>query len=154
MTLTTNSDVGQTIGLCRLLPRAFGPQNFMKNRCAVLSRLVGRTSRSAPGLLTRQASGAGTPRAVPEVRPTVRLPGFSTLSGAQSAALAFLIAAAFLAGCGQAKEKEAAGGAEPEAPTPVMVEAASLGAIDRVVAAAAVLYPVNQSNVTSKINAP
>jgi hypothetical protein len=23
--------VGQTIGLCRLLPRAFGPRNFMKN---------------------------------------------------------------------------------------------------------------------------
>jgi hypothetical protein len=22
--------VGQTIGLCRLLPRAFGPRNFMK----------------------------------------------------------------------------------------------------------------------------
>src|SRR3984893_9568304 len=78
MTLTTNSDVGQTIGLCRLLPRACGPQNCMKNRCAVLSRLVGRTSRSAPGLLTRQASGAGTPRADQEVRPTVRLPGFSS----------------------------------------------------------------------------
>ncbi len=58
-----------------------------------------------------------------------------------------------LAGCGKAKEKEAAGG-ETEAPTPVMVETAVRGAIDRVVTADAVLYPVNQSNVTSKINAP
>jgi HlyD family secretion protein len=41
-----------------------------------------------------------------------------------------------------------------EAPTPVMVEAATRGAIDRVVMADAVLYPINQANVTSKINAP
>src|ERR1700678_907009 len=26
-------EVGQTIVFCRLLPRAFGPRNFMKNRC-------------------------------------------------------------------------------------------------------------------------
>jgi HlyD family secretion protein len=59
--------------------------------------------------------------------------------------------AAMLAGCGNAKEKETA---ETEAPTPVMVETAVRGAIDRVITADAVLYPVNQSNVTAKINAP
>src|ERR1700731_4732929 len=44
MTLTTNSDVGQTIGFCRLLPRAFGPQNFMKN-CGLY---VGRVANLRP----------------------------------------------------------------------------------------------------------
>ena len=43
---------------------------------------------------------------------------------------------------------------EAEAPTPVTVETAVKGAIDRVVTADAVLYPVNQAPVTSKINAP
>jgi HlyD family secretion protein len=66
----------------------------------------------------------------------------------------FAVVAAFialLAGCGKAKDKEAA---ETEAPTPVMVEAAVPGAIDRVITADAVLYPVAQSSPTSKINAP
>jgi HlyD family secretion protein len=58
---------------------------------------------------------------------------------------------ALLAGCGR---KQAEGGEESEAPTHVLVEAASRGAIDRVVEADAVLYPVNQANVTSKISAP
>src|SRR6266571_6494155 len=35
--------VGQTIGLCRLLPRAFGPRNFMKKwGRSTLSRPFGR----------------------------------------------------------------------------------------------------------------
>jgi multidrug efflux pump subunit AcrA (membrane-fusion protein) len=72
------------------------------------------------------------------------------------AAPACLIAIVLLAGCGKSKPKEeaAAGGEEAEAPTPVMVETAVRGAIDRVVTADAVLYPVNQSSVTSKISAP
>lgn len=64
---------------------------------------------------------------------------------------AVLIAAlVVLSGCG--KEKEQA--KEAEAPTTVMVEAAVYGAIDHVVTADAVLYPINQANVTSKISAP
>jgi multidrug efflux pump subunit AcrA (membrane-fusion protein) len=58
-----------------------------------------------------------------------------------------------LAGCGKKKDKdEAAGEAEP--PTAVMVETAGRGAIDRVVTADAVLYPIDQANVTAKISAP
>ena len=63
----------------------------------------------------------------------------------------FMIAALMLGGCGKAKD-EAAG--ETEAPTPVMVENAVLGAIDHVVTADAVLSPINQANVTPKISAP
>lgn len=62
-----------------------------------------------------------------------------------------LTAAILLASCGK---KEAQSGEEAEGPTPVTVEAAVLGAIDRVIAADAILYPVNQANVTSKISAP
>jgi HlyD family secretion protein len=58
---------------------------------------------------------------------------------------------ALLAGCGK---KQAEGGEEQEAPTHVLVETATRGAIDRVVEADAVLYPINQANVTSKISAP
>jgi HlyD family secretion protein len=61
-----------------------------------------------------------------------------------------MVAAALLAGCGKAKEKAA----ETEAPTPVMVETATLGAIDHVVTADAVLFPISQTNVTPKISAP
>src|SRR5579863_3469194 len=58
-----------------------------------------------------------------------------------------------LAGCGKGSAtKEAAG--EQEAPTPVTVEPAVRGAIDHVVTADAVLYPINQANVTPKISAP
>src|SRR5580692_3286659 len=58
-----------------------------------------------------------------------------------------------LAGCGKkAAAKE--GGEEAEAPTPVTAEPVLRGAIDHVVVADAVLYPVNQSNVTPKIAAP
>jgi HlyD family secretion protein len=60
--------------------------------------------------------------------------------------------AILLAGCGKTKPKAAE--AESEAATPVTVETAVKGAIDRVVTADAVLYPVNQAPVTSKISAP
>jgi len=63
---------------------------------------------------------------------------------------ALMIGAAFMAGCGKAK-KEAA---EEEAPTPVQVEEARRGPIDHIVTADAVVYPINQSNVTAKIAAP
>ena len=62
-----------------------------------------------------------------------------------------VVTVALLSGCGKAKEKEGEG---PEAPTPVMVETAVLGAIDHMVVADAVLYPINQANVTPKISAP
>ncbi len=60
-----------------------------------------------------------------------------------------LIVIAILCGCGKAKEKE-----EAEAPTPVQVDDVTRGPIDLIVNADAVLYPVNQANVTSKISAP
>jgi HlyD family secretion protein len=65
--------------------------------------------------------------------------------------LVLLATAIGLSGCGK---KQAASTEESEGPTPVTVEAAVLGAIDRVIMADAVLYPVNQANVTSKISAP
>jgi len=55
-----------------------------------------------------------------------------------------------LTGCGSAK-KEAA---DVEAPTPVQVDTVRKGPIDHVVTADAVLYPVNQANVTAKIASP
>jgi len=55
------------------------------------------------------------------------------------------------AGCGKKVEKEVA---EGEAPTPVLVEAAVRGAVDYMVTADAILYPINQANVTPKISAP
>jgi HlyD family secretion protein len=57
-----------------------------------------------------------------------------------------------LIGCGKTKEKEAA--TESEAPTPVLVEAAVRGAVDHLVISDAVLYPINQANVTAKIASP
>ena len=65
-----------------------------------------------------------------------------------------IAAAALLAGCGKSSEKTAAGGEAAQAPTPVTVETAGLGAIDHVVSADAVLYPINQANVTAKISSP
>ncbi len=63
-----------------------------------------------------------------------------------------LLLLALLSSCGKDKEKE--GEKESEAPTPVTVEAAVRGAIDRMVIADAVLYPINQANVTAKISTP
>ncbi|MGD1091205.1 MAG: efflux RND transporter periplasmic adaptor subunit [Bryobacteraceae bacterium] len=57
-----------------------------------------------------------------------------------------------LAACGKGKKTE--DGEGPEAPTPVTVETAGLGAIDHVVTADAVLYPINQANVMPKLTAP
>src|SRR5207248_1183648 len=68
--------------------------------------------------------------------------------------LTFLVAAALLlSSCGKAKEKEAEA-AEGEPATPVQVDTVTRGPIDLMVEADAVLYPFNQSNVTSKIAAP
>src|SRR4051812_11692144 len=58
---------------------------------------------------------------------------------------------ALLAACGKDDKKEAA---EAEAPTPVQVDDITRGPIDLIVNANAVLFPVNQANVTSKISAP
>ncbi len=58
---------------------------------------------------------------------------------------------ALLGSCGKGGEKEAA---DAEAPTPVQVDDVTRGPIDLIVNADAVLYPVNQANVTSKISAP
>src|ERR1700722_102349 len=52
--------------------------------------------------------------------------------------------------CGKTAEKAAEG----EAPTPVLVEAAVQGAVDYMVTADAILYPINQANVTPKIRPP
>ena len=52
------------------------------------------------------------------------------------------------------RQEGSCGRRRSEAPTPVTVETAVRGAIDRVVTADAVLYPVNQANVTAKISAP
>jgi multidrug efflux pump subunit AcrA (membrane-fusion protein) len=55
-----------------------------------------------------------------------------------------------LCGCGKKAETEA----EKEPVPAVMVEPVVRGAIDRLISADAVLYPVNQANVTPKISAP
>ena len=68
--------------------------------------------------------------------------------------LCLIAAGALLSGCGKGKVSAEGGGEGAEPPTPVMVEKASLGAIDHVVTADAVLYPINQANVTAKISAP
>ena len=55
------------------------------------------------------------------------------------------------AGCGKGKDEKKEGA---EAPVPVLVETANKGAIDHMIVADAVLYPVNQANITPKITAP
>ena len=71
----------------------------------------------------------------------------------KTALASLIVAAGRVAGrMRQGQERDAA--AETEAPTPVMVETATLGAIDHVVTADAVLFPINQANVTPKISAP
>src|SRR5579862_3923249 len=71
----------------------------------------------------------------------------------KTALASLIVVLALLAGCGKTKEKEDAA-AETEAPTPVLVETATLGAIDHVVTADAVFFSINQANVTPKISAP
>src|SRR5450432_2455519 len=63
--------------------------------------------------------------------------------------LTIILAITLLAGCSKPKEA-----AEAEAPTPVQVDDVTRGPIDLIVTADAVLYPINQANVTSKISAP
>jgi RND family efflux transporter MFP subunit len=69
----------------------------------------------------------------------------------QALSVSLALAVVFLAGCGKEKPKEAA---EAEPPTPVQVDDVTRGPIDLIVTADAVLYPVNQASVTSKISAP
>ena len=64
--------------------------------------------------------------------------------------IAFALMIGFLCACGKKADSEE----EKEAPAVVMVEPVVRGAIDRLVTADAVLYPVNQANVTPKISAP
>lgn len=108
----------------------------------------------------------------PPRRPTIVEMDRSTGFSARILALMFLLAAAmFLAGCGKGTDVKAdaktetkgadtktgaEGGAagEAEAPTPVTVEPVLRGAIDHIITSDAVLYPVNQANVTPKISAP
>ena len=63
----------------------------------------------------------------------------------------FVVMCLLAVGCGKKAEKEAA---EGEAPTPVLVETAVRGAVDYMITADAILYPINQANVTPKISAP
>jgi len=75
---------------------------------------------------------------------------FRTVTVRERRTIAVLvILIALLSGCSKPKEA-----AEAEAPTPVQVDAITRGPIDLIVTANAVLYPVNQANVTSKISAP
>ncbi len=60
---------------------------------------------------------------------------------------------ALLAGCGKGGDAQQAA-ADELAPTPVNVEPTVRGAIDHVITADAVLYPINQANVIPKISAP
>jgi HlyD family secretion protein len=65
-----------------------------------------------------------------------------------------ILAGVLLAGCGKGSDKKEAAAEGQEPATPVTVEPALRGAIDHVVTADAVLYPINQANVTPKISAP
>lgn len=67
------------------------------------------------------------------------------------AAVIAAVAALTLAGCGKSAKKEAD---EGEPPAQVQVDAVTRGPIDLIVEGDAVLFPVNQANVTSKISAP
>lgn len=71
----------------------------------------------------------------------------------QRNAPACLVVFVVLSACGKKPAASEAEG-EQEPPTPVTVETASRGAIDYVITADAVLFPVNQANMTSKISAP
>lgn len=86
---------------------------------------------------------------MPDVR-TTNPPARAALVAGLVASL--ILASALLAGCG--KGGDAKEPAAQEAPTPVTVEPALRGAIDRVITADAVLYPINQANVIPKISAP
>ena len=78
----------------------------------------------------------------------------STMKSQRRAALiaGLILASALFAGCGKGGDTKEAAQQEPA--TPVTVEPALRGAIDHVVTADAVLYPINQANVIPKISAP
>ncbi len=59
-----------------------------------------------------------------------------------------------LAGCGKGKAKDDDAGDDQEPPAKVTTETAVLGAIDHVITADAVLYPINHANVMPKLAAP
>jgi multidrug efflux pump subunit AcrA (membrane-fusion protein) len=85
---------------------------------------------------------------MPDVR-TTNPPPRGALVGL---AAGLILSSVLFAGCGKGADTKAA--AEQEPATPVTVEPALRGAIDHVVTADAVLYPVNQANVIPKISAP
>ena len=55
-------EAGQTIGLCRLLPRAFHPRNFMKNRCLRWGMLQLANRPKAGGFSTLSLARRDRPR--------------------------------------------------------------------------------------------
>lgn len=82
-------------------------------------------------------------------------PSKSIFKRRRAAPLAGLFAFCLLfGGCGKKADTKEGAAAEAAPPTPVTVEPVLRGAIDHVVVADAVLYPVNQANVTAKIAAP
>lgn len=66
---------------------------------------------------------------------------------------ALVLSVVLATACTKANEKKEKI-AENEAPTPVQVEEARRGPLDRIIVSDAVLYPLNQANVTPKISAP
>jgi len=84
--------------------------------------------------------------------PDARTTNPRTLSAWIAGLAALILAFSSLVGCGKGSDTKEA--AEQEAPTPVTVEPVLRGAIDHVITADAVLYPINQANVIPKISAP
>jgi len=84
--------------------------------------------------------------------PDVRTTNPQTLAAWIAGLAALILAFSSLVGCGKGSDTKEA--AEQEAPTPVTVEPVLRGAIDHVITADAVLYPINQANVIPKISAP
>src|ERR1700730_868090 len=82
------------------------------------------------------------------------MPEVRTTNPPVRAALAAVLILVFslFTGCGKGSDTKSA--AEQEPATPVTVEPALRGAIDHVVTADAVLYPINQANVIPKLTAP
>jgi HlyD family secretion protein len=68
-------------------------------------------------------------------------------------AAALLFAVSLLFSCGK-KDKDDESKAEGEAATPVQVAAATVGSIDRVIEADAVLSPIHQASLMPKVSAP
>lgn len=72
----------------------------------------------------------------------------------RSLPLQFVLLGASLLVTGCGAKKEAPEAASEETSVPVQVAAATRGSIDRVIRADAVLFPVNQANIMSKVSAP